>query len=112
MKELNTKFSKEVDKYDLIHLSTGDIFRFNMKKSTKLGLLAKSYMDKGELVPDEVTIQMLESEVIKYPESLTKNFPGSKISFKSFPFFCLNFSTSSLMTSAYLLRSVSVSPKK
>ena len=43
------------DHYSLIHLSTGDIFRHHIKNSTELGLMAKSYMDKGELVPDEVT---------------------------------------------------------
>ena len=53
------------DKYDLIHISTGDVFRFNIKNETELGILAKSYIDKGALVPDEVTINMLESEVDK-----------------------------------------------
>lgn len=52
-------------KYNLIHLSTGDIFRFNIKNDTELGQLAKTYMDKGDLVPDSVTIQMLQSEVEK-----------------------------------------------
>ena len=51
------------NKYDLIHISTGDLFRNNISNNTELGLLAKSYMDKGDLVPDEVTIKMLESEV-------------------------------------------------
>ena len=55
--------------YQLIHLSTGDIFRKNISESTELGKLAKSFMDKGELVPDEVTIQMLESEVNKFNDS-------------------------------------------
>jgi adenylate kinase len=52
-------------KDNLVHLSTGDIFRFNIKNATELGTLAKSYMDKGELVPDEVTINMLKAEVVK-----------------------------------------------
>ncbi len=56
-------------KYNLTHLSTGDIFRFNIKNDTDLGRLAKTYMDKGDLVPDEVTIQMLQSEVDKNPDS-------------------------------------------
>lgn len=56
-------------KYNLTHLSTGDIFRFNIKNGTDLGRLAKTYMDKGDLVPDEVTIQMLQSEVDKNPDS-------------------------------------------
>ena len=53
------------NKYDLIHISTGDVFRYNISKETDLGLLAKSYMEKGDLVPDNVTIKMLEAEVNK-----------------------------------------------
>ena len=71
-----TQADRIKDHYSLIHLSTGDIFRFNIKQSTKLGVLAKSYMDKGELVPDEVTIKMLESEVIKHPDSNGFIFDG------------------------------------
>ncbi|MDC3345004.1 nucleoside monophosphate kinase, partial [Flavobacteriaceae bacterium] len=52
-------------KYNLEHISTGDVFRFNIKNQTELGVLAKTYMDKGDLVPDEVTINMLEAEVDK-----------------------------------------------
>ncbi|WP_445735481.1 adenylate kinase [Mariniflexile sp.] len=52
-------------KYNLVHISTGDVFRFNIKNETALGMLAKSYMDKGELVPDQVTIDMLNAEVEK-----------------------------------------------
>lgn len=52
-------------KYNLVHLSTGDIFRFNIKNDTGLGKLAKTFMDKGDLVPDEVTIKMLNAEVDK-----------------------------------------------
>ncbi|MFK7050408.1 MULTISPECIES: adenylate kinase [Flavobacterium] len=63
-------------KYNLTHLSTGDIFRFNIKNETELGMLAKSYMDQGELVPDDVTINMLESEVEKNPNSLGFLFDG------------------------------------
>ncbi len=51
--------------YRLFHISTGDVFRYNIKNETALGKLAKSYMDKGDLVPDEVTIEMLEAEVEK-----------------------------------------------
>jgi len=58
-----TQASRLVEKYHLVHLSTGDIFRSNIKESTDLGLLAKSYINKGALVPDEVTIGMLEAEV-------------------------------------------------
>ena len=51
------------DKYSLQHISTGDVFRKNMSSKTDLGLLAKGYMDKGELVPDQVTIDMLSHEI-------------------------------------------------
>lgn len=61
-----TQAEKLEKKYQLVHLSTGDIFRANIKGGTELGKLVKSYMDKGELVPDEVTIKMLESEVNKH----------------------------------------------
>ena len=58
-----TQAARLVEKYNLVHLSTGDIFRSNIKEGTDLGQLAKSYIDKGALVPDEVTIGMLEAEV-------------------------------------------------
>ena len=66
-KGTQAEFLKE--KYNLTHLSTGDIFRYNIKNETELGKLAKTYMDKGDLVPDEVTIKMLESEVDNNPHS-------------------------------------------
>ncbi len=53
------------EKYNLVHISTGDVFRYNIKNETALGMLAKSFMDKGELVPDQVTIDMLNKEVEK-----------------------------------------------
>ncbi|WP_299006278.1 adenylate kinase [uncultured Tenacibaculum sp.] len=53
------------EKYNLVHISTGDVFRFNIKNQTELGLLAKTYIDAGDLVPDEVTINMLKEEVNK-----------------------------------------------
>jgi len=61
-----TQSERLIEKYDLVHLSTGDIFRSNIKGETDLGKLAKSYMDKGQLVPDSVTIDMLRSKVLKY----------------------------------------------
>ena len=64
------------DKYNLVHLSTGDIFRFNIKNDTELGRLAKEFMDKGDLVPDAVTIQMLQSEVDKNPQAAGFLFDG------------------------------------
>ena len=64
------------DKYNLVHISTGDVFRYNIKNQTELGQLAKSYMDKGDLVPDEVTIDMLKAEVNKNPEAQGFIFDG------------------------------------
>ena len=64
------------DKYNLVHISTGDISRYNNKNETKLGKLAQSYMDKGDLVPDEVTIQMLQEEVEKNPNAEGFIFDG------------------------------------
>lgn len=71
-----TQAAKLVEKYKLVHLSTGDIFRANIKGGTELGTLAKSYIDKGMLVPDEVTIGMLESEADKYPNAMGFIFDG------------------------------------
>ena len=53
-----------VSKYNLKHLSTGDIFRDNIKNKTNLGLEAKSFIEKGQLVPDSVTIGMLNKEMM------------------------------------------------
>ncbi|WP_293871971.1 adenylate kinase [Flavobacterium sp.] len=73
-KGTQAEFLKE--KYNLTHLSTGDIFRYNIKNDTDLGKLAKTFMDKGDLVPDEVTIQMLQSEVDRNPQSAGFLFDG------------------------------------
>ena len=64
------------EKYELYHISTGDLFRKNISQNTKLGLLAKSYMDKGDLVPDEVTIKMLENEIKENSQSKGFLFDG------------------------------------
>tara|TARA_B100000282_G_scaffold80770_1_gene56125 strand:- start:121 stop:702 length:582 start_codon:yes stop_codon:yes gene_type:complete len=58
-----TQASLIKDKYSLIHISTGDVFRKNMSNNTDLGLLAKGFMEKGELVPDKVTVDMLKDEI-------------------------------------------------
>jgi adenylate kinase len=71
-----TQSENLIKKYGLKHLSTGDIFRANIKGETELGKLAKSYMDKGSLVPDSVTISMLESEVNKHPDAKGFIFDG------------------------------------
>ncbi len=64
------------NKYNLIHISTGDVFRFNIQNKTELGMLAKSYMDNGDLVPDQVTIDMLKAEVNKNPDANGFIFDG------------------------------------
>ncbi|OJH18603.1 adenylate kinase [Heyndrickxia sp. FSL K6-6286] len=60
-----TQAEKIVDKYAIPHISTGDMFRAAMKEGTELGLQAKSFMDKGELVPDEVTIGIVRERLSK-----------------------------------------------
>ncbi len=73
-KGTQAEFLKE--KYNLKHISTGDVFRYNIKNNTALGTLAKSYIDKGDLVPDEVTIKMLQDEVEKNSEASGFIFDG------------------------------------
>ena len=73
-----TQADRIKNKYNLFHISTGDVFRFNIKNNTKLGVLAKQYMDKGDLVPDEVTIQMLNNVV-------ENNFDVNGFIFDGFP---------------------------
>ncbi len=65
-------------KYNLAHISTGDIFRYNLKNNTELGQQAKEYMDKGDLVPDQLTIKMLQDEV-------EKNLDATGFLFDGFP---------------------------
>ena len=74
--EKGTQANLLKEKYQLVHISTGDVFRYNIKNETKLGLLAKTYMDKGDLVPDEVTINMLEAEVNKNTDANGFIFDG------------------------------------
>ena len=71
-----TQSERLIEKYGLIHLSTGDIFRANIKGETELGVLAKSFIDKGQLVPDEVTINMLKSEVLNHKDAKGFIFDG------------------------------------
>jgi adenylate kinase len=73
-KGTQAEFLKDI--YNLVHISTGDVFRFNIKKQTKLGLLAKKYMDEGDLVPDQVTINMLKAEVEKNADAKGFIFDG------------------------------------
>ncbi len=58
-----TQATKISERYHLPHISTGDIFRANIKNQTEIGMLAKSYIDKGELVPDEVTCAIVKDRL-------------------------------------------------
>ncbi|EQB93674.1 adenylate kinase [Elizabethkingia anophelis] len=71
-----TQAQNLIKKYNLKQVSTGDLFRFNMKNDTELGKLAKSYIDKGELVPDQVTIDMLIDELKKPTDAAGFIFDG------------------------------------
>jgi adenylate kinase len=73
-KGTQAEFLKE--KYNLVHISTGDVFRYNIKNETALGMLAKSFIDKGALVPDQVTIDMLNAEVEKNADAKGFIFDG------------------------------------
>ena len=67
--------------FNLVHISTGDLFRYNIKNKTALGQQAQSFMDKGDLVPDRLTIEMLEAEVDRNPEAkgfIFDGFPRTK----------------------------------
>lgn len=71
-----TQAAKLVQQYDLLHISTGDLFRYEMGNNTPLGQEAKSYIEKGELVPDEVTIGMLRNKVEANPDVSGYIFDG------------------------------------
>ena len=60
-----TQAKKIAQKLELMHISTGDLFRENLKNETELGKLAQSYMNKGELVPDDVTVRMVEERLAR-----------------------------------------------
>ena len=60
-----TQAAKLVDKYQIPHISTGDIFRWNIKEGTELGVKAKSYIDAGKLVPDELTCDIVTSRLLE-----------------------------------------------
>jgi adenylate kinase len=60
-----TQSAKLIEKYSLTHISTGDLFRKHLKEGTPLGKLAKDYMDKGNLVPDKVVIDMVDDKIMQ-----------------------------------------------
>ncbi|HRI58729.1 MAG TPA: adenylate kinase [Saprospiraceae bacterium] len=71
-----TQATKLIEKYGLIHISTGDLFRYEMGNDTPLGRQAKAYIAKGELVPDSVTIGMLRNKVEAHPDAKGFIFDG------------------------------------
>ena len=71
-----TQSENIIDKYSLIHLSTGDLFRKHLGEGTELGKLAKSYMDEGNLVPDEVVIGMVKDKIANTQDSNGFIFDG------------------------------------
>ncbi len=73
-----TQAEKLIEKYDLVHLSTGDLLRAEIAKQTPLGIEAKTLIDKGELVPDEVVIEMIRNKV-------QENISGNGFIFDGFP---------------------------
>lgn len=60
-----TQAAKIIEKYDIPHISTGDIFRENIKKGTELGKKAQEYMNRGELVPDELVVEIATDRLAK-----------------------------------------------
>ena len=71
-----TQSEKIVDRFGLIHLSTGNLLRQEIHDRTPLGLEAKNFMDKGQLVPDEVVIGMIDTCLEKHPEAKGFLFDG------------------------------------
>jgi adenylate kinase len=71
-----TQSAKLIEKYNFGHISTGDLFRMHIKEDTELGKKVKSILASGELVPDSVTIEMLEEEVAKNPQATGFIFDG------------------------------------
>jgi adenylate kinase len=71
-----TQSEKIVEKFGLIHLSTGNLLRQEITDKTPLGLEAKNFMDKGQLVPDEVVIGMIDSSLEKHPNAKGFLFDG------------------------------------
>src|SRR5437763_6446256 len=71
-----TQSEKIVEKFGLIHLSTGNLLRQEISEKTPLGLEAKNFMDKGQLVPDEVVIGMIDSCLEKHADAKGFLFDG------------------------------------
>lgn len=71
-----TQSERIIEKYDLVHISTGDLFRKNIGEGTPLGKLAQEYINDGNLVPDEVVIKMVEAKIDSHPDASGFIFDG------------------------------------
>src|SRR5690349_5002934 len=71
-----TQSERIVEKFGLIHLSTGNLLRHEISSRTPLGMEAKNFMDKGQLVPDEVVIGMIDSSIENHPDASGFLFDG------------------------------------
>lgn len=71
-----TQSEKIINKYELVHISTGDLFRKHLGEGTDLGKLAQKYMDEGKLVPDEVVVGMVEDKISEQLEAKGFIFDG------------------------------------
>ena len=79
------------EKYDLAHLSTGDVFRYHIKNETEIGKVAKSYIEKGTLVPDEVTCAIVKESLPLYQNRkgiILDGFPRNIVQAKALDAFC------------------------
>ena len=86
-----TQAAKLIERYNIPHISTGDMFRAAIKEETALGLKAKSYMDRGELVPDEVTIGIVRERLAQADCEqgfLLDGFPRTVLKQKHWTRFC------------------------
>ncbi|MCK5700675.1 MAG: nucleoside monophosphate kinase, partial [Cyclobacteriaceae bacterium] len=71
-----TQSEQIIEKYDLFHISTGDLFRKHMGEGTELGKLAQEYIDDGNLVPDELVIKMVEVKIRSHADAKGFIFDG------------------------------------
>ncbi len=71
-----TQAKRLAERFNLLHISTGDLFRYELGNNTPLGQEARKYMERGELVPDEITIGMLRNKLEEHPEVAGYIFDG------------------------------------
>ena len=74
-----TQSEKIIKKYNLVPIATGDLFRLHLKNNTELGITAKEYMNRGNLVPDEIVINMVEDKINKSQNAIGFIFDGFPI---------------------------------